>query len=212
MTRRLVGLLSVLVMVIAACGSGGDQSAGGPVEGIQVHGHWTIDVVNPDGSLDQHVEFENDLVDFADFYLVDLLAGTRTVGLWRIVLQGGQGAEDPCPAVETSGGGVYPTCEIAEAADPNLTYSADSYDLVVTDVGAALRLEGSVEIDPDNDGVDFEVTSVHTALFSCQPGISPSDCDTEVTSAQPLTSTVLSPPIGVEGGQTVEVSVEISFS
>lgn len=28
-------------------------------EGIKVHGHWTIEVRNPDGSIDKHVEFEN---------------------------------------------------------------------------------------------------------------------------------------------------------
>jgi hypothetical protein len=35
--------------------------ARGAREGIGVHGWWTIDVRNPDGSLDRHVEFENQL-------------------------------------------------------------------------------------------------------------------------------------------------------
>jgi len=33
----------------------------GREEGIQVHGHWTIKVSNPDGKVVQHVEFENSL-------------------------------------------------------------------------------------------------------------------------------------------------------
>src|SRR5437879_3747133 len=33
--------------------------AGGPQEGIQVHGAWTIDVREPDGTLVEHREFEN---------------------------------------------------------------------------------------------------------------------------------------------------------
>lgn len=34
---------------------------GGQHEGIKVHGHWSIEVHNPDGSLVRHVEFENSL-------------------------------------------------------------------------------------------------------------------------------------------------------
>jgi len=35
------------------------SGAKGPQEGIIVHGHWTIEVRNPDGSTVRHVEFEN---------------------------------------------------------------------------------------------------------------------------------------------------------
>src|SRR6267378_4379919 len=35
------------------------ESKGGQKEGITVHGHWTIDVRNPDGTLVTHREFEN---------------------------------------------------------------------------------------------------------------------------------------------------------
>jgi len=33
--------------------------AKGKQEGIKVHGHWTIEVKNPDGSVEKHLEFEN---------------------------------------------------------------------------------------------------------------------------------------------------------
>src|SRR5271168_3514589 len=32
-----------------------------PHEGITVHGHWTIDVKNPDGTVASHHEFENSI-------------------------------------------------------------------------------------------------------------------------------------------------------
>jgi hypothetical protein len=35
------------------------SARGGRHEGIKVHGHWTIEVHNPDGSLVRHVEFDN---------------------------------------------------------------------------------------------------------------------------------------------------------
>jgi hypothetical protein len=34
---------------------------GGPQEGIKVHGHWVIEVRNPDGTLSTRREFENGL-------------------------------------------------------------------------------------------------------------------------------------------------------
>src|SRR5438105_1222202 len=37
------------------------QAEGAPAESIQVHGHWTIDVAEPDGSAVSHTEFENAL-------------------------------------------------------------------------------------------------------------------------------------------------------
>src|SRR5713226_6208411 len=37
------------------------SESGGQKEGIKVHGHWTIDVRNPDGTLVTHREFENSL-------------------------------------------------------------------------------------------------------------------------------------------------------
>jgi len=38
-----------------------EKPSGGSHEGITVHGHWTIEVRNPDGSLVRRVEFENSL-------------------------------------------------------------------------------------------------------------------------------------------------------
>jgi len=35
------------------------SDSGGKNEGIKVHGHWVIDVKNPDGSLAGHRDFEN---------------------------------------------------------------------------------------------------------------------------------------------------------
>jgi hypothetical protein len=60
----------------------------GSQQGIKVHGHWVIDVRNPDGTLAQHHEFENSMQD-QGFNLVNLLAGTATVGEPVIVLGNG---------------------------------------------------------------------------------------------------------------------------
>jgi hypothetical protein len=54
---------------------------GGKSEGIKVHGHWIIDVRNPDGTLATHREFENSLQISGATALVNFLARTRVVGL-----------------------------------------------------------------------------------------------------------------------------------
>src|SRR5262245_35623432 len=74
MLRRfstVVGCVSVAVFMGVATAAAQDrpvpaadphetqESAKGPGLGIKVHGHWTIDVRNPDGSLASHNEFEN---------------------------------------------------------------------------------------------------------------------------------------------------------
>jgi hypothetical protein len=72
------------------------KSSGGQQEGIKVHGHWTIEIRNPNGSLASHFEFENALADNG-LLLAELLNGSTTVTKWRIELDGTLGVSNaPC--------------------------------------------------------------------------------------------------------------------
>jgi hypothetical protein len=78
------------------------NSAKGAKEGISVHGHWTIEVRNPDGSVDKHVEFENGICPTqtglndniipntvypgAALFFSQLATGQSTLGAWMIFL------------------------------------------------------------------------------------------------------------------------------
>ncbi|MEA3511148.1 MAG: hypothetical protein U9R51_06910 [Actinomycetota bacterium] len=104
MTRKMIVLVGALMLVASACSVSGEAtdagSAAAPAltpttvhteavttadgsgttsEGIQVHGHWTIEVRNPDGSLDEHIEFDNALEADGARLLAELLAGGLTV-------------------------------------------------------------------------------------------------------------------------------------
>lgn len=71
------------------------KGSGGQQEGIKVHGHWSIDIRNPDGSLASHSEFENAMVDNGQL-LTGLLNGGTATG-WQIDLQGTLGSSNaPC--------------------------------------------------------------------------------------------------------------------
>ena len=64
--------------------------------GIKVHGHWIIEVRNPDGSLVTHREFENEIQIAGVATLAGLLARTATPGAWAIGL--GDAVSPPCTA------------------------------------------------------------------------------------------------------------------
>jgi hypothetical protein len=57
--------------------------------GIQVHGHWVIEVKNPDGTVTARREFENAIQPPGMSYLASLLAGGNSPGQLSILLDGG---------------------------------------------------------------------------------------------------------------------------
>jgi hypothetical protein len=73
------------------------RSSGGMNTGVKVHGHWTIVVRNPDGTVTDRRDFENSLALSGAYLLQNILGGTMTPGAWAISL-GAQGAgkTGPC--------------------------------------------------------------------------------------------------------------------
>ena len=58
-------------------------------EGIKVHGHWVIEVRNPDGSLVDRREVQNALSVAGGPLLAGLLTRNLSAGYWTILLTGG---------------------------------------------------------------------------------------------------------------------------
>jgi hypothetical protein len=67
------------------------KPARGPHDGIVVHGRWKIFVRNRDGSLAQHVEFENSLTGFGQDLLDFLLMGDYTIVGYGVDVSGAAG-------------------------------------------------------------------------------------------------------------------------
>src|SRR5882762_9418538 len=82
----------------SAASQGGEKSsgAGGPHEGIKVHGHWSIDIRKPDGTLVKHNEFENALQDDGKSFLAQSLARVAPVLTWNIQLIAGNAIASSC--------------------------------------------------------------------------------------------------------------------
>jgi hypothetical protein len=95
---------------LEAAASAAPERAGGPSEGIQVHGHWTIEVRNPDGTLAGRTEFENALSPAGEGTLMQAMSRNATPGLYLVELSGSPqpcGAV-PCASVEAAYSGVLP--------------------------------------------------------------------------------------------------------
>jgi hypothetical protein len=169
------------------------SSGDGSHEGIKVHGHWTIEVRNPDGTLATHREFENSYQQGSA--LPGILSRKSSVGYWEIWLGGS-------PNICGTGSPGAP-CQIYE---PGAGLGINT--LVESESGYGLVLSGTVTaINPGS------LSLVATYLGSCPP-TSPASppCPGINQGYGPVTVTTLSTPIQVSAGQTVAVTVNISFS
>jgi len=75
-------LLAIAFITLLALGMGCawiSPSSQAASDGIQVHGHWTMTVSNPDGTVDAVHEFDNALVTQGKESLVRLLGGENTI-------------------------------------------------------------------------------------------------------------------------------------
>jgi len=171
-------------------------------EGIKVHGHWKIEILDPDGTLVSATEFENALVDPpARSFLASVLTTTSTLGSYLVYLENGPGV-GPCD--DSLGDAI--TCRIAEEGSlwgnpphsSNLQISATS----------TVVLAGSVTADNSEP-----VSVVGTIYKLCSPSYSPNACKGEGgASSGDFTRMTLPSPIAVDAGQIIQVTVTISFS
>jgi len=165
------------------------HTSGGPDEGIKVHGHWVIDVRNPDGSFVSHTEFENALVPSeASPFLARVLAGKASVGTWGIRLAASSPANDPC-FINT------PTpCVLTE--------------VVARVIGNGLQLDGNTTVQASNANIG----AVATLFTQCGLTLDPVTSCPNRLSLGTFSSRTLSSPVSVAPGQIVQVTVTITFS
>lgn len=191
----------------AGAGSGmvPNRAAAGPREGLRVHGHWTIEVRDPDGKLVLRREFDNALViPTGATHLANIMGRARTVGLWRINTLG---ADQIC---EATPGGSPAACEIVESTDGLISNTAFKTLTVGVSgsVPAELVLNGSLVAQRTG-----AIEQVRTFNLYCANVTSPAACpNSTAAGADMVTGTVLVSPIAVQAGQQVQVRVAITFS
>lgn len=212
-STAIIVVVLMLVFVVLPREENGVQSfavpkdgfeTSGTSQGIDVHGHWIIQVLDPDGELVSRNEFDNYLV--SRITLARILSREKTVGNWSIYVSGPHG--DPLSRDRR-------TCIICEPSDPqpdpyhyfpNLTVTREA----TTTGHDKLVLSGRMTVE-----IDSSVGEVFTKLSTCDPTVSPADCpgSASVSRGGDFTGTIL--PIGSEipvtAGQEILVIVEITF-
>jgi hypothetical protein len=179
------------------------SSGDGSHEGIKVHGHWTIEVRNPDGSLVTHREFENSLVPSA--WLAGIFSRAYSIGYWEVSLL--SGLPGAVGGICVQPGVSVTQCFITEAGQGIAPSQYTFNTLVVSTSGTSLVLSGTAIAQ-----LTGSVGLVQTLLTLCSPPTS-SPCPYSSPYGVPLiTQATLSSPIQVSAGQTVQVAVNISFS
>lgn len=148
-----------------------ERQRGGNHEGIQVHGHWTIDVRNPDGKLASHTEFENSLQASGANTLTGLLSGQYVSGGFVVGISTSTTPAAVADANTGSSGLCYlGVCTFYDSRTDNgctptlvtagqcglLTYAANGY-------AAGFTLTGTVVNVPSGG----QIQSVASALFYC---------------------------------------------
>lgn len=189
----------------------------GAGEGIQVHGHWTIEVKDPDGKVAVHREFENSLIGapYGASTLGELLLGYVVNGGFAIIL-----LEAP-----TAGGGLqlYNTSFLGACST-----TAPCGPLTAGPLPNGLSLSGQVVSTAANPIPAGNIVAVATSTYLCAntappatpttvSTISPAVCTFPNALAFALTSAALGPPpllypaVPVLAGQTVAATVQITF-
>ena len=171
------------------------SSSGGPIESIQVHGHWTIEVRNPDGSLVSRTEFDNALHVEGAASLRLFLSRTSAVGLWTVVVDGGP--DQPCTAKTQQS-----ACRLVEENDSR-SGSDVSHTLVVGDQPNGITLSGHTFAARESN-----ISSVLTQVARC-PLSKGTGC---LELPETFTKSSVDPPINVVPQQQILVTVNLNFS
>ena len=94
----ILALVLIGSLLLTGCSAGKTVPVPVPApassEGIKVHGHWTIEVRNPDGTLAERREFDNILGPTGAETLVNLLGRRNSVGGWHIRLSATSAADN----------------------------------------------------------------------------------------------------------------------
>jgi hypothetical protein len=205
---------------------GAQKTASGMNQNMKMHGHWTIDIKNPDGTLAQHHEFENSIQYDGQNYLVGLMSGYGAAGPWEIYFTsaGAVASTSPCNTAQ------FPYCAIvySTTSQPGLFGCNGLYTcatgLTITPtfgVGPTLTLAGSIAA-TQAGSIGYVGTGMNacggTAGSNGYPTaistITPSACYTSTTASfgGTATGTNLVSPISVAQGQIIQVKVVLSFS
>ena len=196
---------TALIVALASVAASAEET----VEGITVHGHWTIEVRDEHGAVVERSEFENALTTDGGEMFTKLLARQETPSDWEIQVSSTAGLE----VCEQPAGTPTGTCVISEQTS-SITGNQyfNNLTLAVAPV-APFKLTFSGNIIAQRTG---EIIQVGLFLRACSSATAPDACPgtplASLVDAALVTNTILGVSVPVILGQQVLVTVELSFS
>jgi hypothetical protein len=198
------------------------QANGGNHVGAEMHGHWVIDVKNPDGTIAEHRDFENTITGYGQELLVGLMSGYVVPSDYDIFLSTSGTA--PCPAPQGfQGCGIVrslttlPASALCQyyACFTSLTYAASLIDS--SSSGSTFTLAGNFTASQAGtiNGVttQYGTCAANIGAATALSTVSPSTCSTTAGSGGYRTvSSATITTVNVVASQIVQVTVTISFS
>jgi hypothetical protein len=193
-------------------------------EGIKVHGHWILDVKDKDGKLVEHRDFQNALYTTTGVSaIISLLGGQHVPNSFTILLYDSQSNPYRIYPPTTStllpvGARVCSSAAGTPACNPNLitTLHLDSrgyYDSIILAGTFAPSTAISLTTVRTNANACFNFDNTPVSLTPAQCAAFNSYSSTAIgVGDYDFTGTVLTTPLSVAAGQTVSVTVILSFS
>lgn len=209
--RKLIAMASVLALAAGTATIASAQEASGPREGIKVHGHWIIEVKNPDGSRAQYREFDNHLVAEGAGALARLLGMQRVPSAWWVwvgnsnifadICSRGPGLIHSCGITSPSGAVGYSPNEVFPTLTVNVPTAGSNAGKLVLSGSATSTSSGT-------SAIGYVLTQMVQCPITSVPGAS---C-TQGASQADITRADVSPAIPIQPGQVIQITVIISFS
>lgn len=202
------------------------KPAKGQHEGITVHGHWVIEVKNPDGKVVSHTEFENALQSFGQVILADLLSNQYVQGGWSVELCTTGGASN-CPAspayvLEVMQQGAFNAQpEYCNTSGTYGVYCWPSLTIPPSSIGTTVELMGNIPSSPLSGTVSIDTVNTYLALCpsTVSSPVSIASCFMGNLSPQGQPGNIINltftgasvTPVSVQFGQAISVIVTFSF-
>jgi hypothetical protein len=181
--------------------------AGGKREGIKVHGHWVLEIKNPDGSVASRKEFENSLVGQGSTALSFLLMGSgQVVQNWLIQVTYNTPANAGYP--NATGCSSASTCDVLTMSQPATNFCNNGFPLCNTSLTVQQNsanqvvLTGTTAPAISAGTIPSVLAFINLCSFSnnsCNPsgGYNFSQANTNLT---------------IQTGQSIDVTVTYTFS
>lgn len=216
------------------------KPSSGMNQGIMLHGHWTIDVKNPDGTRVQHREFENSLQYDGTQFLTGLLSGYGVAGDYAIYFTnatatatGSPTTNVVCPAPASTTTSTFPYCSIVQNVNSQpgifhcLHYLCVSGLTATPTFGSGVGLPNFTLMGSITAPQAGAVVNVYVGFNGCNiastvtpptptsPGsITATACEAQTTGSYggTMSGTTLSSPVTVVAGQIIQITVTYTFS